>query len=395
MPTLLFYTRYHCVPSKGGTEHTTITVAKKLLEGYGIHSISTFTHDFAGETDCFDAEYKLSKNKKEASEQIQSIISKHNVDFVIIQGYFHEIDVFRHAIKDKTKCHLIFTHHFNPGWEQLKRGEVDDKIKKSKGYRRVKYRVKLKLFPIFLKLNKYNLSKRYRSAYRYSDKVVLLSNGYIDKFKKLGHFNDRSKFCIIPNALSFTSSFDMANYSEKEKTVLIVSRLDERQKRIHLALDIWKQVKKNKALKDWRLQIVGDGDRPCVKEYINWSKENKIPEVEFFGRKLPLPFYQKASVFMMTSACEGLPLTILEAQQQAVVPIVFDTFDSIHDIINSGQNGYIINETNKDSYIEALEDLLLNDDLRKAMAECGLTIQQKFSKEVIMKKWIEMFKEMV
>jgi glycosyltransferase involved in cell wall biosynthesis len=298
-------------------------------------------------------------------------------------------------LKDNSKCHLIFTHHFNPGWEQLKRGEVDEKIKRSQGYRRVKYRVKLKLFPIFLKLNKYNLSKRYRSAYRYSDKVVLLSNGYIDKFEKLGNFYDHSKFCVIPNALSFTSSFDMANYSEKEKTVLIVSRLDERQKRIHLALDIWKQVKKNKALKDWRLQIVGDGDRPCVKEYINWSKENKIPEVEFFGRKLPLPFYQKASVFMMTSACEGLPLTILEAQQQAVVPIVFDTFDSIHDIINSGQNGYIINETNKDSYIEALEDLLLNDDLRKAMAECGLTIQQKFSKEVIMKKWIEMFKEMV
>ena len=98
---------------------------------------------------------------------------------------------------------------------------------------------------------------------------------------------------------------------------------------------------------------------------------------------------------MMTSACEGLPLTILEAQQQAVVPIVFDTFDSIHDIINSGQNGYIINETDNFSYIKALEDLLLNDDLRKAMAECALTSQQKFSKEVIMKKWIEMFEDIV
>ena len=277
----------------------------------------------------------------------------------------------------------------------MKPGEVNEKFKRSKGYRRVKYRVKLKLFPIFLRLNKYNLSKRYRSAYKFSDKVVLLSNGYIDKFEKLGNFYDHSKFCVIPNALSFTSSFDMTNYSEKEKIVLIVSRLDERQKRIHLALDIWKQVKKNKALKDWRLQIVGDGDRPCVKEYINWSKENEIPEVEFFGRKLPLPFYQKASVFMMTSACEGLPLTILEAQQQAVVPIVFDTFDSIHDIINSGQNGYIINEVDKYSYIKTLEDLLLNDDLRKTMAESALTIQQKFSKEVIMKKWIEMFKEIV
>jgi glycosyltransferase involved in cell wall biosynthesis len=395
MLTLLFYTRYHCVSSKGGTEHTTITVAKKLLEDYDIHSISTYTHDFAGEAECFDAEYKLSKNKKEATEQIQDIITKHGVDFVIIQGYFHEIGIFRHAIKGNNKCHLIFTHHFNPGWEQLKRGEVDDKIKKSKGYRRVKYKVKLKLFPIFLKLNKYNLSKRYRSAYKYADKVVLLSSDYIDKFEKQGHFNDKSKFCVIPNALSFTNSFNIADYPKKEKTVLIVSRLDERQKRIHLALNIWKQAKENENLKDWKLQILGDGDQPCVKDYISWSKSHDIPNVEFFGRKNPFPFYQKASVFMMTSACEGLPLTIMEAQQQGVVPIVFNTFDSIHDIINHGQNGFIIKETDVCSYVKTLENLLSDEGLRKDIAENALTSQQKFSKEVIMKKWIEMFQEIL
>lgn len=93
----------------------------------------------------------------------------------------------------------------------------------------------------------------------------------------------------------------------------------------------------------------------------------------------------------MTSACEGLPLTIIEAQQQAVVPIVFDTFSSIHDIIKNNVNGCIIEEGNINIYVKALENLLLDAKSRRFMAENSLYSQQKFTKEVVMKKWVEMF----
>jgi len=391
MPTLLFYTRYHCVPSKGGTEHTTITIARELLEQYDIHSVSTYTNNFEGDSGCFDAEYRLPDNKNKAILYIKKIIEKHDVNFVIIQGYFHEIDMFRNAIKHRNNCHLIFTHHFNPGWEILKYGEVVERINRTRGFKHLRYKFKLSIFPVFLKLSNYNLSKRYRNAYKAADKVVLLSSGYIDKFAKFGNFKDHSKFCVIPNALSFAESFNIESYDEKEKNVLIVSRLDERQKRIHLALNIWKQVKNNPNLANWKLQIVGDGERPCVKEYISWANNNDIPDVTFFGRRDPRNFYQKASAFMMTSACEGLPLTIIEAQQQAVVPIVFDTFSSIHDIIKNNVNGCIIEEGNINIYVKALENLLLDAKSRRFMAENSLYSQQKFTKEVVMKKWVELF----
>lgn len=36
-----------------------------MLEDYDTHNISTFTRDFPEKVNSFDAEYKLSKNKKE------------------------------------------------------------------------------------------------------------------------------------------------------------------------------------------------------------------------------------------------------------------------------------------------------------------------------------------
>ena len=66
-------------------------------------------------------------------------------------------------------------------------------------------------------------------------------------------------------------------------------------------------------LADWKLVIVGSGsDENNYKSYV---AENDIKNIYFEGNKNPLPYYQKASVFLMTSALESWGLTITEAQQ--------------------------------------------------------------------------------
>jgi glycosyltransferase involved in cell wall biosynthesis len=50
----------------------------------------------------------------------------------------------------------------------------------------------------------------------------------------------------------------------------------------------------------------------------------------------------------MTSAYEGWGLTLTEAQQMGVVPIAFDSFGAVYDIIENEYNGLIIpNSTDK------------------------------------------------
>lgn len=89
----------------------------------------------------------------------------------------------------------------------------------------------------------------------------------------------------------------------------------------------------------------------------------------------------------MTSACEGLPMTILEAQQCGCVPIVYDSFASAKDIINSGKNGVLIANRDKAAYVAALKELMTNVELRTKMSEACVQSAERFSVEKVAAQW--------
>ena len=118
----------------------------------------------------------------------------------------------------------------------------------------------------------------YKEAYEYSDRIVLLSEKFKEDFLNYGGINNViDKIRVVPNCLSFDDFFNMKDYSLKEKTVLIVSRLDEVQKRISLALQIWKSLYIEGKCQDWKLQIVGHGDYES--EYKSYVKRHGLNNV--------------------------------------------------------------------------------------------------------------------
>ena len=178
------------------------------------------------------------------------------------------------------------------------------------------------------------LSAQYRAAYECADRVVLLSKNFIKPYCEFAKLRDTSKYTIIPNGLSFNLHPRFEDL-HKCKVVLIVSRLDEVQKRLSLALRIWARVKQNTAVADgWVMKIVGDGGDRKLYEHIV-QKEN-IPAVTLEGRQNPVSYYEEASIFMMTSQSEAWGLTLTEAQQMGVVPVAFNTYASLRDIITDG-----------------------------------------------------------
>ena len=62
----------------------------------------------------------------------------------------------------------------------------------------------------------------------------------------------------IPNPLSFNLNLDI-DLKEKKKSVLIVSRLKEEQKKVGTSLEIWKKLEEY-GYEGWSLDIVGYGD---------------------------------------------------------------------------------------------------------------------------------------
>ena len=235
------------------------------------------------------------------------------------------------------------------------------------------------------------LRKQYRVAYQLSDRTVLLSKAYIPLFKSYCRLDDDGKFRIIHNALSFNEQLPIEEISKKKSIVLIVSRLDEVQKRLSLALEIWDEVKKHQESDGWILKIVGHGEDEDM--YRRMISQMAIPDVQLLGRKASKPYYEEASIYLMTSRSEGQPLTLSEAQQFGVVPIVFDTFASLADIVTDGEDGIIIPEGDIKAYVSALMKLMANKELRDTMAQNAIRNSAHFSQETIANDWWNMLSE--
>lgn len=94
--------------------------------------------------------------------------------------------------------------------------------------------------------------------------------------------------------------------SQKEKILLYVGRIENRQKRIDLLLKTWALVQKQCI--DWSLVIVGDGN--SKEELTNLSLSVKLERVRWVDRCDPRPFYEKASIFALTSSFEGFGIVL-------------------------------------------------------------------------------------
>jgi glycosyltransferase involved in cell wall biosynthesis len=73
------------------------------------------------------------------------------------------------------------------------------------------------------------------------------------------------------------------------------------------------------------------------------------------------------------------------------VPIAFDSFGAVHDIIADGHNGVIVPNNNIAAYAKALLALMRNDAKRTQMAKCALESSRQFTLDKVTRQWVETF----
>ena len=245
-------------------------------------------------------------------------------------------------------------------------------------------------FPLFknkntkyIRINHTASKGRYLKRYDYFDTLVLIATGEIDFWKK-----HHKSVAIIPNFLPNISNLN-TNYSQK--VVVSVGRLSKEKGFLRL-IDIWKLIQDSSEFKDWKLHIVGDGE---LKEKI----ENKIKDLNLTNSIILKPFtkdveseYLSASIYAMTSYFEGLPMVLIEAQSYALPTISFDIATGPRDIIEDDKSGYLIKDNDLNKYATKLKTLMQDESLRAKMgAKSKEIVKSKFSKEVVMKQWMELF----
>ncbi len=385
-----FITQKYVNPFVGGTERITLSVAKSLKENFGRYEVFSIFSIPDNERGSVFAEEKQCLNSSEMAE----FIKQKEIDIVVCQGYFNLVKPLRQVMqRSGCKAKLVFVHHFAPGWEYS--GNSFDALfnaiitKKAT----LKTFIKIVLFPYAQCRSKRLCKKEYRLSYDYSDKIVLLSKNFIQPFQKIIGVSDTRKFTVIPNMLSYTDFLQRWQFDQKENAVLIVSRLENYQKKILSALKIWKLVKKSEIANGWRLEIVGEGsDKELFESYV---KKARIKDVVFNGRREPKEFYKKSSLFMMTSKSEGWGLTLTEAQQFGCVPLAFNTYASLTDIITDGENGYIIPEGKINIYAEKMLCLMKDEAHRRKMAMNAIESAERFDSKAISSKWDALFTSII
>lgn len=220
----------------------------------------------------------------------------------------------------------------------------------------------------------------------YVDKYVFLSSRFQDDFLQTSGLVDTEHLLAsIPNPTVFESYFDMNDYSEKEKIVLLVGRMVDPPKKITRAIKSWKAIESDEKFKDWKFILVGEG--PDLPRYKRLARKYDLKRIYFEGYQQPRPYYKKASIFLMTSSFEGFGMTLVESHQNAVVPIAMDSFLSLHDIIENEENGLIVKDGDIDGLIYAMKRLMADNGLRRKLAEKGLETCQKFNVKKVVDLW--------
>ena len=86
-------------------------------------------------------------------------------------------------------------------------------------------------------------------------------------------------------------------------------------------------------------------------------------------------------------------MTLVESLQNGVVPVVRNTFSSLHDIITHQANGLIITADDTEGYVKTLYGLMKDEERIRNMACHGISSCRRFSVENIVDRWELIFKE--
>lgn len=243
--------------------------------------------------------------------------------------------------------------------------------------------------------------KAYRTALIGSDVVSVLSPSYIAKYTQYAGIDTESttlcqKLVAVPNPVSFDVIMSEDELMRKEKICLVVARMEERQKRISEILRIWEKVENlaqaDASLQGWRLVLVGEG--PSLTLYKAMASSMKLKSVSFEGRQDSEPYYRKSSVFLMTSTFEGFPMTLVEAQQYGCVPLVYDAFSALKDVVCNGENGLIVDNMDETAYLDSLCRLMTNVEYRQGLARRAVADSERFSKTEICGRWKKIIEEL-
>lgn len=235
----------------------------------------------------------------------------------------------------------------------------------------------------------HNFEARYVSAFKHSygniDYFTLLTPGLAGEVGEMMR-GTRTKVVYIPNFLDRYP--EEPDFAAREKTVFAAGRLNF-VKRFDKLIRIFAAV--HEKMPDWKLRIAGEGEeRPALERLI---KELGAQDYVTLCGAMDAAGVEHemctAGIYAMTSASEGFSFVVLEAQSCYLPPVAFDVRVGPPFLISDGTDGFLVPDNDDAAYARRLEQLMRDDELRRAMGKAARTRSLDFSGEKIAQLWYE------
>lgn len=211
------------------------------------------------------------------------------------------------------------------------------------------------------------------------ERLVVLTEADKKDWQKAGC----SRVTVIPNPCSLDGTG--LPKTAKSKTVLAVGRLHE-QKGFDLLLRAWQPIEKRHP--EWSLRIVGEGpERSRLETQIH---ELGLQRAVLAGRTADVAKeYASASLFVLSSRYEGLPLALIEAMWSGLPCIAFDCPQGPAELLADGR-GWLVPNGDIQALSEKLAYLIAHPEETAGRAHKAQTFAQNtYSEAAIMPQWLK------
>ena len=211
------------------------------------------------------------------------------------------------------------------------------------------------------------------------ERLVVLTEADKEAWEKAGCTN----VTVIPNPCMLDNCQLSTIHSQFPKTVLAVGRLHE-QKGFDLLLEAWQPIEKH--YPEYTLRIVGEG--PKRKELEAQIENLHLQHVTLAGRAEDMAKeYAVASLFVLSSRYEGLPLALIEAMWCGTPCVAFDCPQGPAELLADGR-GWLVPANDVEKLTQQIEYALAHPDEATARAaKAQAFAQATYSEAAIMPQW--------